>query len=105
MSLRIIYKAQRGTKLRQGRGYKVGVPPPTPTPGVLAPSCVTYLLYHDAVDAHVFFTPGVVEDVDPAQSQTQHQEGQVFIQAAEIQPSCGQEEDGLEQTGVSSREQ
>lgn len=104
MSLRIIYKAQRETELSQGWGYKVGDPTPQ-TSGVLVPSCATYLLYHDAVDAHVFFTPGEVEDVDPAQSQTKHQEGQVFVVAAEIQPCCGQEEDGLDQTGVGSREQ
>lgn len=30
------------------------------------------LLDHDAVDAHVFVTPGEVEQVDPAESETHH---------------------------------
>lgn len=103
MSLRIIYKAQRGMELHQGRGNKVGS---APLPGSWRSAAyVTYLLYHDTIDAHVFLTPGEVEDVDPAQSQTQHQEGKVFVPATEIHPCCCQEEESLEKTGVSSGQQ
>lgn len=62
------------------------------------PSCVAYLLYHDTVNAHVYFPPGEVEHVHPAQSQTQHQEAQVLVPLAQIQSNRGQEQDGLEKT-------
>lgn len=99
MSLRIIYKAQRGTELRHSRDNKAGVL-------VMASSCApSYLLYHHTVNTHLDLTPGEVEDVDPAQSQTQHQEGEVFVPVDQIQHCCSQEEGGLEETEVSSGEQ
>lgn len=45
-----------------------------------------YLLYHDAVYAHVFVTPGEVEQVHPAEGETKHQEAQVLLPAAQVQP-------------------
>lgn len=53
--------------------------------GVVWP-CVHYLLYHDTVDAHVYVTPGEVEDVDPAESKRHHQKAQVFLLPTCIQP-------------------
>ena len=41
-----------------------------------------YLLYHDAVDAHVYVAPGEVEQVHPAESETQHVEAEVLLALA-----------------------
>lgn len=43
------------------------------------------LLDHDAVDAHVFVAPGEVEQVDPAESQTHHQEAQILLPPRQVQ--------------------
>lgn len=59
------------------------------------------LLDHDAVDAHVFVAPGEVEQVDPAERQTQHQEAQVLLLPAQVQASWDQEEEALQETNHS----
>ncbi len=56
-----------------------------------------YLLYHDAVDAHVYVAPGEVEQVHPAESKTQHKEAQVLVPPFQIQPSRDEEEEALEE--------
>lgn len=66
------------------------------------PFYVRYLLYHDAVDAHVYITTGEVEQVHPAEGETHYQEGQELLPPAQIQPGRDQEESALQQT-VSSR--
>lgn len=47
-------------------------------------SCVHYLLDHDAVDAHVSGSPGVVDQVHPAESETRHEEAEVLVLPAQI---------------------
>ena len=44
-----------------------------------------YLLDHDTVYAHVFTPSGEVQQVDPAESQTQHQEPKVLFPPTDIQ--------------------
>lgn len=56
-----------------------------------------YLLYHDTVDAHVSVSPGEVEQVDPAESQTQHKEPQALHPPTAVQHRGGQE-DRLQKT-------
>jgi len=58
-----------------------------------------YLLDHDAVDAHVFVAPEVVEQIHPAQRQAHHQEAQVLLPAGPVQPGRRQEEQGLQEAG------
>lgn len=62
-----------------------------------------YLLYHDAIDAHVYETPGVVEYVHPAESKAQYQEAQVLFTAEHVQYSWQNEEEALQET-VNNRE-
>lgn len=59
------------------------------------------LLYHDAVDAHVFVTPGEVEQVDPAESETHHQEAQILLPPSQVQANWDQEEGALKETNHS----
>ena len=47
----------------------------------------TNLLYHDAVDAHMSVAPGEVEQIHPAESETQHQEAEVLLMPTQIQSS------------------
>lgn len=58
----------------------------------------TFWIDHDTVDAHVFVPSGVEEQVDPAESQTQHQEAQVLLPSTQIQPGSRKKEDGLRKT-------
>lgn len=58
----------------------------------------SYLLYHDAVDSHVFVTPWEVEQVDPAESETDHQEAQKLLPPHQVQAGWDQEEAALEET-------
>ena len=60
--------------------------------GATQPMC-TYLLYHDTIDAHVSVSPGEVEQVHPAESETQHQEAEVLLLSTQIQRGGDQEED------------
>lgn len=65
--------------------------------------CGLYLLYHDAVDAHVFVASGEVEHVHPAESKTQHQQAEVLPPPEQVQPGGGQEQGALHKT-TKSRE-
>lgn len=58
----------------------------------------SYLLYHDAVDAHVLVTPGEVKYVHPAESEAQHQKADVQVPSGYIQPSEDQVEEALHKT-------
>lgn len=46
----------------------------------------------------MFVAPGEVEQVDPAESETHHQEAQILLPPAQVQASCDQEEGALKET-------
>lgn len=51
-----------------------------------------YPLYHNAVDAHVLGAPEEVEEVDPAESQGEHQEAHILPSPAGVQHCWEQQE-------------
>ena len=57
-----------------------------------------HLLYHDAVDAHVSGSPAEVEQVDPAEDETQNQKAQVFLLATPVEHKGDDAEQSLKET-------
>ena len=57
-----------------------------------------HLLYHDAVDAHVLGSSGEVEEVHPAESQTEYHEPKVLHPATKVECHRRQEENCLDET-------
>lgn len=57
-----------------------------------------YLLYHNAVDAHVLKPSGEVKQVDPGKSLREDQQSDVLLHATGIQHGGGEEHDCLQKT-------
>lgn len=56
---------------------------------------ISHPLNHNAVDAHVAVSSGEVEQINPAQSHAENQEGKILLQPAEIQPHTDYKEHRL----------
>lgn len=92
MSLRNIYKERERKKTESFRIRSVMFT-------VMQRNTETvHLLYHDAVNAHVSVSSGEVEQVDPAQSETQHHTAQVVFVPPQVQSRRQQEQSALHQT-------
>lgn len=57
---------------------------------------MSHLLNHNTVDPHVAGSSREVEQINPAQSHTEHQEGKVLLHPAEIQPRTDDKEHSLQ---------
>lgn len=57
----------------------------------------TYSLHHDTVHPQLFIASGVVEDVDPGESQREHEEAEVLSPSTAVQNGTQQKERGLQE--------
>lgn len=71
----------------------------SPEDGLLVPAGLwkPHPLHHDAVDPHLSGASGVVKNVDPGQSQRDHEEADVFSTATNVQERAEQQERRLQE--------